>query len=264
MTRGEWVTLALTLVGSGGTYFLTGRPMWAGAALVGGLGILAILFLKGGRRGVVESPPTITDSLKQSIENVGNPHIEAHIHLPETATPPAPLPVSTATKPQREGAKPNIHFVRTRSIRVTPSGPHGNNLVEAIREIDSRNPQAAVAYFRNSASESIEVPNAYGVHAQILYKDAHGNEIDDVPNGHWLDPFKDSAIIQLNDTRGLILMLMIEGKELRAPYQDRYKGFRIGQISTIEVCLTSTNAVLLRERFELMDDNGSLDAFRLP
>src|SRR5664280_2431457 len=44
----------------------------------------------------------------------------------------------------------------------------------------------------------------------------------------------------------------------------RYKGFRIGQISTIEVCLTSTNAVLLRERFELMDDNGSLDAFRLP
>jgi hypothetical protein len=46
------------------------------------------------------------------------------------------------------------------------------------------------------------------VQAQILYKDRAGNEIEDVPRGYWLAPFADYADLLLNDTRGLIVMVM--------------------------------------------------------
>src|ERR1017187_213731 len=89
------------------------------------------------------------DSFKQSLENVGNPHVETHVHFP--LPPPS---ASTQTDPLREETNPNIQFVRTRNIRVTQGDAHGRILVEAVREIDSHNPQAAVACFRNTPLES--------------------------------------------------------------------------------------------------------------
>jgi len=262
MNRNEWVTLAFTLVGAGGTYFVTQKPLWSLAALGVGLLIMLCLFLfDRPKEAALPRQNEVSDSFKQTMENVGNPTV---IVYPPTQSPPVP---TTHIAPAKH-VPPVVECVRTRVIRVAPSGRDGNALSESTI-IDSHDPKAVVAYFRNIPAEGTDDhPDIYGVQAQIVYKDTSDNEIQDVPKGIWLDSSGIQTHLLLNQTEGLILMLLVDDKELRAPYQGHYKTFAIGQIATIEVCLTSHNSgrnrVLLRKTFRWIDEDGQIDAIMLP
>lgn len=205
----------------------------------------------------------VKDSFQQA-QTVGDIRTgDVHVHLPESIPQvrmPQPLPA--------KHIPPTVECVRTRTIRITSSGRYGECLSESTI-IDSHDPQAVVAYFRNVPSKGTDDhPDIYGVQAQIIYRDINGDEIQDVPKGSWLDSGGISIHFPLNDTQGLILMILVHDTELRAPYQGGYKTFAIGQVETIDVCLTSHNSgrnrVLLSKTFRWIDEDGHIDAVILP
>lgn len=255
----ETVVSALISAGiSAGAYFISG-PKVAGlaAGVCAAATILVQVFWKEHKES---SPVPAGNTVEQSLSNVGNPiqTVNQHFNLypPEPAAKQETLPVSE----KQQEVRPNIQFVRTKNIRVTVGGAKGDDLVEIVRDIDSDNPQAVVAYFRNTAVSGVAIPDAHKIYAQVLYRDEFGTEIDDVARAYWLDPYRNHAALLLNETHGLILMLMLSDKSLLTSDGTLQKGFRVGQITTIEVVLTYKNSIICSERFDFSDSDGVIDA----
>lgn len=225
----------------------------------------------------VSEEPSIRERAHNQVERlqqIGGTNVGAPITQNASPTinvfPPSLVVVPAPS--ERVPAKhipPRVECVRTRTIRVTQGGRYSDCLVESVI-IDARDHQAVAAYFRNVPAEGTDDhPDIYNVQAQIIYKDSSGNEIQDVPKGVWLGSPGIQTHLKLNETEGLILMILPHAKEeLLAPYQGHYKTFAIGQIATIEVCLTShnsgRNSVLLCKTFKWMDENRQIDAIILP
>ncbi len=273
MNRGDWVSAGATLIASGAGYLVGG---WKGAAICIASGLIIILVVhsraKAKEPTIRERAVEVIDRLQQTSSgtNVGAPITQnanptINVFPPTSVVAPA---IPTESIPAKH-VSPTVECVRTRTIRVTEGGRYGDCLLESV-VIDAHDPQAVVAYFRNVPAEGTEDhPDIYNVQAQIIYKDSSGNEIQDVPKGVWLGSRGISTHLQLNETEGLILMILPhDGKELLAPYQGRHKTFAIGQIDTIDVCLTSHNSgrnrVLLCKTFKWMDEDGQIDAIMLP
>jgi hypothetical protein len=275
MNRNEWVTLAFTLVGAGGTYYITQKPMWSLAALVLGLLIMLALFLFDKPKESHPAQPgnQASDSFRQNLSNVGNASASSSPvaigQYIDQRPYPTPASVPTRTAPELpKSVPPTVECVRTRTINITDGGHYGDCLVEAPAPNPSY-PQAVVAFFRNTPSEGTdEHPDIHNVQAQIVYRDNSGNEIQDVPKGVWLNSRGISTHLALNDTEGLVLMCLVSGSILQAPYRGAWKTFALGQVATIDVCLTSHNSgrnrLLLRKTFKFMDEDGHIDAIMLP
>jgi hypothetical protein len=207
-----------------------------------------------------DSRPTngpANQNLNVSVNPVFSPVFSQQMTDHSTPGQPKPVP-GTGPEPG-----PNIRFVRTKTIWVTQGGDHGRALVEATREIDSHNPRALVACFRNTPSEASAVPDAHNVQGHIIYTDLAGNEVDDIAKAYWLEPYAESAALTLGATRCVILMLRTHDGKLLVPNQDWRKEFDAGQVSTIEVRLIHNNIVVLSESFGFKDNNGTMEVSRL-
>ena len=218
MNRNEWVTLAFTLVGAGGTYFVTQKPLWALAALGLGLVIMLGLFLFDRPKEASTARPLneVRKSLNPVNTNTATASPVQNVNLNFPQTQEARPPVASKPKP-----KPNIQFLRAQTMRLV----FGDD--EAFYENKYRNSSEGlpgiVACFRNDALETRAVPKVYNVKGQLIYRRGDGEEVGEgVGAGCWLEERTDAVDFPLGEARYLVMMIK-DSRSLYVPRKGRRK-----------------------------------------
>lgn len=113
--------------------------------------------------------------------------------------------------------EPNLIFLNARTMRVT------YGMDEAFRSsADLADPPAVVACFRNEPVPGRRVVDAEFVKAQVLYRDARGEEIGNgIPSACWLDNPAGLTNFQLGESHCVILVVGRPDGSLAAPWKAR-------------------------------------------
>jgi hypothetical protein len=165
------------------------------------------------------------------------PSFEQNQSNRDVGASPAP-----ASNPQ-----PNIQFVETKPIEAYVKG---EKFYETSRGLGDFH--VTIACFRNDAvlGRSIHQPQ---VTAHILYKDASGSEITDVPSGIWLEEYEGHSAFTVGRKKCLIVFMLSNQGTLKKLWKESYTtehswmsggpSFRIrderisGQIASVEIRL---------------------------
>ncbi len=254
-SRADWITVGVTLMLFGLTYYFSGRKV-ASFCLFAGIAILVIMmFLRGGKRD--SGPSSASHESHQTANPVvvqnANPTININVVPQGQPEPPSTLP---APRP-----KPNINFVEAKSVLA-----HGGQ-----GEIYESPPglgdfQVSVVCFRNDplVGQGIQQPS---VTAHIVYKDNGGAEVTDVPRGVWLGQYGESAVFETGKKRCLIVFLLNKQDTLMKLWNESYysrdswmsggPSFRLrdagisAKIACVEMSLIAHDACLLRATFDV-------------
>lgn len=170
----------------------------------------------------VGTQPSISDSLKQNIENVGNPVQNANptinnsptfnnnpIFAPQIHVTPPTIPAAPAVKPvqPKQQSKHNIVFLRAEFVKLTYSGPGFSSSTDGMHSFSEVTGTSKgdmiglVARFRNEAIFGQEIRPVRGARAHLKLFDKNNQEIgtgfsaalwlghqddtfDLIPNGH--------------------------------------------------------------------------------
>ena len=173
--------------------------------------------------------------------------------------PAKPQPLPPESKPQ-----PNIKFVETRDADVYPS----DDTLFHETQCGLGEFKVTIVCFRNEGVEGQRVPSV-DVRAHVIYRDAAGQEITDVPSGVWLEEYKGHTGFTLGTKKCLILFLLTDQGTLKKLWKEAYRhaqswmsglpSYRVrdeaihGQVATLEIQLLSefTDICVLKKVFEI-------------
>lgn len=189
--------------------------------------------------------------------------------------PPAPTSPPGARQQQLLRDEPNLIFLNTRRIRIT------FDVNEVFRtSTDVADPPAVVACFRNEPVPGRRVIDADLVKAQILYRNARGEEIGNgIPSACWLDEPADMTNFRAGESHCVILVAAGPDGLLSVPWKARRgaddgwggdvvstEAYELDDVaSTIELrIIGERNDVLVVVRFDCTMVDGKPHAVRRP
>jgi hypothetical protein len=159
--------------------------------LVAGIAILISLRRKG-----VEAPPVSTPQLQTNTNTA-------------TANPMQTVNVYTHPQPERQSisatdswiSKHNTRFLRHEDIKITVDESDDEVMVET----QARGGAARVARFRNTGVAGEPVSKFSSVRAHVIYRDAMGTELADVPAACWLGHRTDMIDLEVGRTETVVI-----------------------------------------------------------
>ncbi|WP_353063464.1 hypothetical protein RBB77_19625 [Tunturibacter psychrotolerans] len=182
------------------------------------------------------------------------------------AYPPKPARVAAPATP-----KPAFSIVailnRTTSI----------NFFKDSFVADAKGYSALVVGFRNDGIAGKSAHSLHGVRAHVIYRDASGNELLDIPSACWLEEPTDSVDLEIGVARYLIVAANMSRENWVAPWVKKQKGknshgfdFVIdgvdipNEFTIVEIRMIDTdNFSLPKERFEIKEIDGDVKMFKL-
>ena len=185
--------------------------------------------------------------------------------LPEGPNPqrhkdaPKPEPLPPEPKPL-----PNIKFVDARDADVY----HSPDTIFHETQRGLGDFKVAIVCFRNEGIEGQRIASV-DVRAHVIYRDAAGQEITDIPSAVWLEEYKGHTDFTLGTKKCLIVFLLTNQGTLKKLWKEAYTheqswmgggepSYRVrdeairGQVATVEIQLLSelTNICALKRVFE--------------
>jgi hypothetical protein len=205
MSRGDFWSIAATLIVAGVGYFVGGKWTAYGCIGLGGLIILYLLFTHQEKEA---SPATQTATQTANPQMTANPHLSQNIslHLPGPEKQEKTIPPPAKPKPQH-----NLKLQSCRMARVEENlGPHGEMNGFHFPE-DQAKPNAAIVCIKNKSKDG-EVAYIEDVRAALIFKDKHGREIGDgVHQACWVNNYLQNASFDLEETKCVILVMIERG-----------------------------------------------------
>jgi hypothetical protein len=210
------VSIAVTLLLAGASYFISGPKLAIVCIVIGTLIFLAVHF-----RGNKQAPGhdaaktlRVEDSFKQTVTASPTININVGHPVPAEAAPPAPY--------EREESEPNVVFLGARPANLMSDNYKG--LVFHETSTGSSSLKGIVACFRNDAVHGKTIKPAYGVKAHLRFMDAHEQEIGiGVSGACWLGEKTDLTDLKADESRCVLLMILLTDGQMIAPWKERRK-----------------------------------------
>ena len=214
LSRADWITVGVTLLLFALAYYING-PKLAVTCLSAGILILVITILRRRHKQERTQPPSPSQSVQQTANPVitqnptqtVNVNIDAQARQAQEPPPDPPMPK----------LEPNIRFVEAKVIPATTGS--GNTFHEA--QARSGGFYVGIACFRNDGIVGKRLRQPH-VKAHIVFRDAEGLEITDVPRAVWMDNSRDYVEFAIGHKRCLILFLLTEEGTLKRLWSERF------------------------------------------
>jgi hypothetical protein len=271
LSRSDWIAVAVTLICVSLSYYL-GFPKTAFlCGIVGALILMGLIFFRQ------EDGPK--DAISQSVQQAASPVIT------QNANPIVNVNIGSPSPMHQQGTQPlkpiskrklNINLVEAKWTGVHPGSDSRALFHESPPGLHDL--FAAVVCFRNDpiVGESIEQPT---LKAQIVFRDANGAEIADVPRAVWLGQYGESTTFETGQKKCLIVFLQSSQNTLMKLWNESYTTetswmsgghlFRIrsealtGMAASFEISLISHNTCVKQAKFDMPAREGELPRFNL-
>jgi hypothetical protein len=153
---------------------------------------------------------------------------------------------------QPEPYRPNIIFRRAAPIKVYVRREGG--VLEFVQGADNELPDAIIACFRNEPDMARRVREADYVTAQIIYRNAGDEEIEDgVPSACWIQNHFETINFAVGETHCLLLGI-IDAEGLVVPWKHRQREWNGDSIVTNDKTFKGVSSIEVR----LIGDNNEL------
>lgn len=209
MDRSDWISIGVTLIAIWLAWYVGGARAATICGIIGFLILTGLILFRPRKENPNNSTPRLEQAVSPVITQQANPVITVNVGKPERSVD---SPVISSGQPPR----PNIKLVEA---KFTTAHTVDGKLCESPANLGDIN--VAVASFRNEGLLGSTVAQPH-VRAHIIFKDADGREIADVPSGVWLDEYKDTLAFSIGVKRNLVVLLLTRQGTLKRLWKESY------------------------------------------
>jgi len=223
VSRGDWVSVGVTLVAIYVAYRFGGGIAAIICGIVGGIILLmAMLYRKD--RPHIATPPA-KDSFNPIFKQEANPNTTVNVYPPS-----APAPV---IKPSFPKPSPNLRPLAPRSTWFRQPERNGAELFEDQEKHFASSIAGVVACFRNESSLERNVAGVRAVRGSISFLDEKEQEIGEGADACWVGGFCFEDF-EVRKSNCLIVALLADDGTVLVPYP-RVQRTEYGNVVTLDV-----------------------------